>query len=417
MKDRRIVIILVAALAIGLIGWFLHKRTTEKAATSARDIAQAANRAVPVVAAPVARKDVPIFLDGLGSVTAFKTITVRTQVDGRLDKVLFVEGQTVKAGTPLAQIDMRPFVNQLHQAEGALARDKAQLAGAKRDYERYKQLAEQKLIAEQQADDQAALVGQLEGAVVVDQAAIDSAKLNIDYANIRSPVDGVTGVRLVDPGNIVHAADANGIVLVTQLEPIVVLFSLPQDDLTRVLEQLANGPMPVEAWSRDGATRLATGRLALVDNQINAATATLRLKAIFPNPQHLLWPNQFVKARLLLTTQKNALTVPSTVPQRGPEGTFAYVIQQDQTVQPRNIEVELTEGDTALISKGLNEGEMVVVDGQNQLRAGSKVQVRQAGQAQQRAPREGAVDAEQNAQSQDGKGKGPQADTPPRGRP
>jgi membrane fusion protein, multidrug efflux system len=417
MKDRRIVIILVAALAIGLIAWFLHKRTKEKEASSARDVQAAANRAVPVVGAPVTRKDVPIYLDGLGNVTAFKTITVHTQVDGRLDKVLFNEGQAVKAGAPLALIDLRPFVNLLHQAQGALARDKAQLAGAKADLERYKELAAQKLVAQQQADDQAAVVGQLEGAVQVDQATIDTANLNIDYAHIRSPIDGVTGVRLVDPGNIVHAADATGIVLVTQLDPIAVLFSLPQDELTHVLQQLALAPMPVEAWSRDGSQKLATGRLTLVDNQINANTATLRLKAVFPNPQHLLWPNQFVKARLLLTTQKNALTVPSTVPQRGPDGTFAYVIQQDQTVQPRPIEVEVTEGDTAVISKGLNEGEQVVVDGQNQLRAGSKVQVRQAGQGGQKAPREGApanaTDGQQ-PQNQDGRGQAPKADTPQR---
>jgi multidrug efflux system membrane fusion protein len=415
MKDRRIVIIIVAAVAIGLVAWFLHKRTKEKEAGSAREQQAAANRAVPVVGAPVTRKDVPIYLDGLGSVAAFKTITVHTQVDGRLDKVLFNEGQAVHAGTQIAQIDPRPFLAQLHQAEGALKRDSAQLAGAKLDYDRYVNLAQQKLIAQQQADDQGALVGQLTGAIAVDQATIDTARLNIDYANIRSPIDGITGIRLIDPGNIVHAADASGIVLVTQLEPIAVLFTLPQDDLTRVLQQLAAGAMPVEAWSRDGAVKLATGKLGLVDNQINANTATLKLKAIFPNPNHLLWPNQFVKARLLLTTQKNALTVPSTVPQRGPDGTFAYVIQQDQTVQPRPIEIEVTEGDTAVISKGLNEGEQVVVDGQNQLRAGSKVQVRQVGQGAQKAPREGAVDGQQPQQQQQDPNKKPQADTPPRG--
>jgi membrane fusion protein, multidrug efflux system len=403
MKDRRIVIVLIAVLAIGLIAFFLHKRTSEKAAASAKDQAQAANRAVPVVAAPVLRSNVPIYLDGLGTVTAFKTITVHSQVDGRLDKVLFREGQTVRAGDKIGQIDPRPFMNQLHQAQGALDRDRAQLKGAKVNLERFKSLAGQKLIAQQQADDQAALVGQLEGAIVVDAATIDTAKLNIDYANIRSPIDGVTGVRLVDPGNIVHASDPTGIVLITQLEPISVLFSLPQDDLARVLQQLAgNDALPVEAWSRDGGQKLATGTLALVDNQINVATATLRLKAVFPNPTHLLWPNQFVKARLLLTTRQNALTVPSTVPQRGPEGTFAYVIQQDQTVQPKPIEIEATEGDLAVIAKGLNEGEQVVADGAAQLRAGAKVQVRQAAQQQARPQREGTASA-------------PKADAPQRG--
>jgi multidrug efflux system membrane fusion protein len=418
MKDRRIVIVLVALLAIGLIAYFLHKRTTQKAAASARESQQAANRAVPVVAAPVARKDVPIYLDGLGTVTAFKTITVHTQVDGRLDAVLFREGQPVHAGDRIAQVDPRPFVNQLHQAQGALERDRAQLKGAKVNLERFKSLASQKLIAQQQADDQAALVGQLEGAVVADQATIDTAKLNIDYANIRSPIDGVTGVRLVDPGNIVHQSDATGIVLITQLEPISVLFSLPQDELSHVLQQLAAQPeLPVEAWSRDGAQKLATGQLALVDNQINVNTATLRLKAVFPNPQHLLWPNQFVKARLLLTTRKNALTIPSTVAQRGPDGTFAYVVQPDQTVQPKPIEVDTTEGDTSIVAKGLNEGEQVVADGASQLRAGAKVQVRQAGQQGQRQPREGAtpLGPETPDAGSDGRGQAPKANAPPRG--
>jgi len=418
MKDRRIVIILVAIVAIGLIALFLHKRTSEKAAASAKEASAAANRAVPVVAAAVTRKNVPIYLDGLGTVTAFKTITVHTQVDGRLDKVLFREGQAVHAGDKIAQIDPRPFVNQLHQAEGALNRDKAQLKGAKVDLDRFTSLAAQKLIAQQQADDQAALVGQLEGAIVVDAATIDVAKLNIDYANIRSPIDGITGVRLVDPGNIVHAADATGIVLITQLEPIAVLFSLPQDNLKSVLEQIVgNDSLPVESWSRDGSQKLATGKLALVDNQINVATATLRLKAVFPNPAHLLWPNQFVKSRLLLTTRQNALTVPSTVPQRGPEGIFAYVIQQDQTVQPRPIEIETTEGDLAVISKGLNEGEQVVSDGAAQLRAGAKVQVRQAGQQQARPQREGTATVggdKPDAGTPDGS-HAPKADTPPRG--
>src|SRR5581483_914205 len=230
--------------------------------------------------------------------------------------------------------------------------------------------------------------GQLDGSVQVDRATIDVAKLNLDYASIRSPIDGVTGVRIVDPGNLVHASDANGLVVITQLDPIAVLFSLPQDDLTRVMQELQRGAIPVEAWSRDGTQKLSTGQLALVDNQINAATATLRLKAVFPNPQRLLWPNQFVKARLLLTTRKDALVVPATVPQRGPDGTFAYVIQQDSTVQPRNIDVEHMEGDIAIVGQGLTEGEQVVVDGQNQLRAGSKVAPRQAGQPG-RTPREG----------------------------
>jgi membrane fusion protein, multidrug efflux system len=400
---RRIVFLAVAVLVIAGVIFLVRQRTSRQAAGAARDQAQAMNRQVPVIEATVQKKDVPIFLDGLGSVAAFKTVTVRSQVDGKLDQVLFREGQAVKTGAPLATIDPRPFQNQLHQAQGALARDTAQLKGAQANLKRYQDLVAQKLIAQQQSDDQAALVGQLEGAVEVDRAAIDAARLNLAYANIRSPIDGVTGLRIVDPGNLVHASDAGGLVVITQLDPITVIFSLPQDELPRVMHQLAQGALPVEAWSRDGAQKLSTGQLALVDNQINAATATMRLKAVFPNPQHLLWPNQFVKARLLLTTRKDALIVPATVPQRGPEGVFAYVIQGDQTVQPRPIEVEITEGDVAVISRGLTEGEKVVADGQSQLRAGSKVSPRPpgGGPQQQRPPREG---------------EGPKADTPKRGR-
>src|SRR5436190_1678184 len=274
MRDRKILLVVVAVVVIAAVGFFVYRRSTQKKqATAQRNQAQAAAaRAIPVVAGPVQRRDVPIYLDGLGNVTAFKTVTVRSQVDG---------------------------------------------------------------------------------------ATIQTAKLNLDYASIKSPLDGVTGVRIVDPGNLVHTADANGLVVITQLDPITVLFSLPQDELPRVMRELQAGPMTVEAWSRDGAQKLATGQLALVDNQINAATATLRLKAVFPNPQRLLWPNQFVKARLLLTTRKDALVVASTVPQRGPDGTFAYVIQQDQTVQPRNIEIDHTEGEMAIVAKGLTEGEQV----------------------------------------------------------
>lgn len=397
MRDRRVLLVVIAVVLVAGVALFVNQRTSRRQAGAAREQAQAMGRAVPVVEAQVQKRDVPIFLEGLGTVSAFRTVTVKPQVDGRLDQVLFREGQPVRAGELLARIDPRPFQNQLRQAEGALARDEAQRKAAQLNLERYRNLVAQKLIAQQQADDQAALVGQLDGAVQVDRAAIASARLNLDYAAIRSPIDGVTGVRLVDSGNVVRAADPNGLVVIAQLDPIAVLFSLPQDELPRVMGELSRGELPVESWSRDGGLKLATGKLLLVDNQINAATATLRLKAVFPNPQRLLWPNQFVKARLLLTTRKDALVVPSTVPQRGPEGTFAYVIQPDLTVQPRPIEVEITEGDISVIARGLTEGERVVADGQNQLRAGSKVSPRPAGG--QRPPREG---------------EGPKADTPKR---
>src|SRR5258705_1159066 len=339
MKVRRIVVVLVAVAAIAAVAIFVYRRTSQKrAAAESNTAAQAAARAVPVLVATVQRRDVPIYLDGLGNVSAFKTVTVRAQVDGRLDEVLFKEGQAVKSGELLARIDPRPFKNQLQQAQGALERDRAQLEGAKRNLERYKQLAAKKLIPQQQADDQAATVGQFEGAVRLDQATIDVARLNLDYANIKSPIDGVTGIRLVDPGNLVHASDQNGLVVITQLDPIAVVFSLPQDDLPRLMQELQHNTFTVESWNRDDSLKLATGQLSLVDNQVNAATATIRLKAVFPNPQRLLWPNLFVKPRLLLTIRKDALVVPSTVRQRGPEGTFAYGVQRGPTVQPRAVQ-------------------------------------------------------------------------------
>src|SRR5450759_75912 len=275
-------------------------------------------RPVSVVTAKVVARDMPVILDGLGTVTAYKTVTVRSQVDGRLDSVAFREGQFVKRGTLLALIDPRSFAIQLHQAEGALARDQAQLGGGKVNLDRYARVAKDKLIPQQQADDQGVLVGQLEGSVKADQAQIEQAKLMLEYAHIRSPIDGVTGVRLVDPGNMVHPAEAGGIVVVTQVDPIAVLFTLPQDELPRVQKALAEGKPAVDALSRDGSGVLATGTLEVIDNQINATTATIRLKAIFPNPARVLWPNQFVKARLHLGLRKGALVVPAVAVQRGP---------------------------------------------------------------------------------------------------
>ncbi len=336
-----------------------------------------ASRAVPVVAATVVRRDVPVLLEGLGTIAAYRTVMVKPQVDGRLEQVLFREGQAVRKGQVLAQIDPRPFQIQLHQAEGALARDRAQLENARLNVARDRSLVAQKLVAPQQLDTDAAAAGQLEGAVQMDQAAIEAARLNLEYARITSPVDGVTGVRLVDPGNVVRTTDANGIVLVTQLDPVAVLFTLPQDELARLAAAMERGPLPVEALSRDGATSLGTGRLELVDNQINQATATLRLKAILPNPRRLLWPNQFVKARLLLDVRRGALVVPAAAVQRGPPGTFVYVIGPDDTVSPRPVQVETPRGELAVVERGLAEGDRVVADGHGQLRPGSRVAPRE----------------------------------------
>jgi multidrug efflux system membrane fusion protein len=333
-------------------------------------------RPAAVVATKVEARDVPTYLDGLGTVTAFKTVTVRSLVDGRLDSVAFREGQSVKRGTLLAQVDPRPYIVQLHQAEAALVRDTAQLSGNKLDLDRYSAVAKRKLIAQQQVDDQNMLVGQLEGSVRADRASIDQAKLMLDYAHICSPIDGITGVRLVDPGNLVHPTDATGIVVVTQIDPIAVLFTLPQDDLPRVSAAMAEGKLVVQALVRDGSAVLATGELGLVDNQINTATATIRLKAIFANPNHVLWPNQFVKARLVLGTQRNALVVPAVAVQNGPSGPFVYLVDADQKAVPRPVEVAVIQGETAIIGKGVKAGEVVVTEGQFQLKPGAPVEVR-----------------------------------------
>ena len=351
---------------------------SQPAATSAE---AAAARPISVSVAPAVRRDVPIYLDGLGSVAAWKTVTVRAQVDGRLDKVRFREGQQVRRGEVLAEIDPRPFLAQLHQAEGALARDSAMLRNNRLNLERYTNLRKQDLIAQQQADDQQAAVDQYAGAVSVDQAQIENARLQLGYAQITSPIDGVTGVRLIDEGNLVHAGDPGGLVVVTQLDPIAVLFTLPEDDLPRLLPRQKQGPVTIEAYNREGDVHLGTGELVVIDNQINQSTATVRLKAAFPNPEHKLWPNQFVKARLLLETRKSAIVIPAVAVQRGPKGTFVYTVSADQTAAQQPVELAEITGPEAIITKGLGEGASVITEGQNQLRPGAPVAVARSGRS------------------------------------
>jgi multidrug efflux system membrane fusion protein len=390
---RRWIWVVLGVLALAGVALLARARSHEDAAKPAGaagpgGAAAGADRPVPVLIAPAVTKDVPIYLEGLGTVTAYKTVQVRSQVDGRLDKVIFREGQAVKHGEELATVDVRPFAIQLHTAEAAFARDKAQLEGAQRNLDRYEAVGGQRLLPQQQIDDQRALVEQLKGTVATDQASIENAKLQIDYAHIKSPIDGVTGVRQVDPGNIVHAADTTGIVVVTQMDPIAVIFTLPQDNLPDVSrQQTAGTPLAVEADSRDGSQVLATGTLELIDNQINQATATMRLKAIFPNPQRTLWPNQFVKARLRLTVRKGALVIPAAAVQRGPQGTFVFTVGDDDRAVMKPVTVERIEGEDALLSGGVQPGERVVREGQTQLRPGSKVSLRQAqGQGQGQPP-------------------------------
>jgi len=374
----RLVMIVLLVLVVGGTAWALRDRQRAAAAASAAAASAAVARTIPVLTTRVAQRDVPLWLEGLGNVSAYYTVTVRPLVDGPLLKVQFTEGQHVKKGDLLAQIDPRPFNIQLESAEAAFARDSANLKNARLNLERYKTLAQQNLIAVQQLTDQQASVDQLDSQVRADQAQIDTAKLNLNYARITSPIDGVTGVRLVDPGNVVHASDTGGLVVVTQLDPIAVFFTLPEDDLPAIHEAMASESPMVEALSRDGDQPLSAGKLSVIDNEINQQTATVRLKAIFDNPQQRLWPNQFVKARLRLTTRKNVLVVPAAVVQRGPQGTFAYVIGADSTAVVRPIQVEATQGDTTIIASGLSAGEQVVVEGQAQLRPGARVAAKAA---------------------------------------
>ena len=377
----RVVLLTALALVIGATGWSLRERQRSAATAAAAAASAAMNRVIPVLTSRVEQRDVPFWLEGLGNVSAFYTVTVKALVDGPLVQVLFKEGQHVKKGDVLAQIDPRPFAIQLQSAEAAFARDTANLKNARLNLDRYKTLAQQNLIAVQQLTDQQASADQLESQVRADQAQIDAAKLNLTYARITSPIDGVTGVRLVDPGNIVHATDTGGLVVVAQLDPIAVFFTLPEDDLPAIHEAMAGDAPVVEALSRDGDQLLVSGKLSVIDNEINQQTATVRLKAIFSNPEQRLWPNQFVKARLRLTTRKNALVVPAAVVQRGPQGTFAYVVGADSTARVRPIQVEATQGDTALIAKGLTRGEEVIVEGQAQLRPGAAVLAKPADSA------------------------------------
>jgi multidrug efflux system membrane fusion protein len=378
-RGARIVGIVLAVLAGVAVLAFVARTRHSGPSPAASASAAAAARVVSVTTVKVTREDVPVWLDGLGNVAAFLTVTVKPQVDGRLDKVLFKEGQPVKKGDVLAQIDPRPFAIQLESAQAALARDKANLKNAQVNVERYAALSQDNLIPQQQLSDQQATAAQLAAQVTGDQAQIDAARLNLDYARIASPIAGVTGVRLVDQGNVVHATDPSGLVVVTQLDPIAVFFTLPEDQLPAVRDAMSQDPLVVEARSRDGDKTLGQGKLSVIDNQINQATATVRLKAIFDNADHRLWPNQFVKARLKLATRQNALVVPAAVVQHGPVGTFVYVIGSDATAQVRPVKVLTLEGELAVIDSGLVEGETVVVSGQAQLRPNAKVSAKLQG--------------------------------------
>lgn len=334
--------------------------------------------AVPVSVSTAERRDMPYYLTGLGSVSAFYTVNIKARVDGQLEQMNFKEGQFVKKGDLLAVIDTRPYQVVLDQAQAVLSRDQAALRDAKLNYERYKSLLEESGgMSQQQVDTQAATVGQLEGTVRNDQAAIDNAKLNLLYCHITSPIDGRVGLRLVDPGNMVHASDTNSLLVITQLQPIAVLFTLPEDSLPTVLQHMSKGALQVEAYSRDNVTKLGTGKLETIDNQIDQTTGTGRLKAVFDNRDSELWPNQFVNVRLLLEVRKDSTVIPSAAIQRGPQGTYVFVAKADNTADIRPVTVAFTQDNLANISSGLSPSEVVITDGQDKLQAGSKIEVRQ----------------------------------------
>jgi multidrug efflux system membrane fusion protein len=331
--------------------------------------------AVPVVAGYAERRDVPIWLSGLGAVQPLQAVTVKVRVDGQLDRVMFVEGQEVRQGAVLAQIDPRPFEAQLKQAQAQAARDAAQLANARIDFERYTTLVKQDSISKQQLATQEALVEQLKAAVQADQGAIDMAQLQVQFTTITSPLDGRVGLRLVDPGSIVHATDVNGLVTVTQMEPIAALFSLSQDVLPELRENMAKGTLEVVATTRDGLQELAQGKLVFVDSQVDPATGQVRLKATFGNKGRTLWPGQFITARVLLRTEKGALTIPAKAVQNGPDGSFVYVIKPDGSVAVQPITLGSTTGAVAIVATGLEPGTHLVVEGQYRLEPGSRVEV------------------------------------------
>jgi multidrug efflux system membrane fusion protein len=367
-------IVAISAFAfLAMTGWALRDRSHGQAAAQSRSVSEATG--VPVAAATATARDMPVYVRGLGTVQAYNSVTVKSRVDGAIVKVDFTEGQEVKAGDLLFEIDPRPYQAALAQAQANLARDQAQLANAQRNASRDKPLVGKEFISRQQFDSDSTNADALAGTVAADKAAVEAAQLNLDYTQLRSPIDGRTGARQMDIGNLVHASDNTALVTITQLKPIFVSFAAPQNQLDAIRQAQIKGSVPAEAWSQGEQRQIAKGTLTLIDNQIDAATGTIHLKASFANPDEALWPGEFVDMRLQVDTLKNAVTVPGRSIQAGPNGSYLFVIKPDNTVEQRTVTVAETEDDLAVIAKGVSAGEQIVVDGQYRLQQGTKVSI------------------------------------------
>jgi len=370
-KSRRIVFTLaglaIVAVVAGVVGHRLMKSQAARAAPPP---------SVPVTATSVEQRDVPIFYDALGTVMALNTVQIRAQVNGQLVSVDFRQGQDVRKGDVLAKVDPAPFQASLDQAVAKRSQDEAQLIDAQKDLARFKTLVLRNAETQQNVDAQQAKVDQFKAMIDADQAAIEAAHTQLNYTTITAPIDGVVGFRQLDIGNIIHTTDPNPLTVLTQIKPCVAIFTLPQDDLGPVREAMVNGSVEVLAFDQDNVKQLARGRLLLIDNQIDQSTSTIRLKAEFPNQDERLWPGEFVHIRSLITTRKNAVTIPPVAVQRGPDGLYVWVIKTDNTVEQRPVDAQTVSGDTVIVSKGLAPGERIVLDGQSRLDEGVHVNIR-----------------------------------------